>query len=99
MSPATKTAAVCAALGVGIVYLSAQALTGRQGLFAYMQLQQEERALTLELAELKAQRTALDARADRMRPGALDLDYLEERARDLLAAGKQDELVFALDGA
>lgn len=99
MSPATKTAAVCAALGVGIVYLSAQALTGRQGLFAYMQLQQEERALIAARDALQREKAALEARAARMRPEGLDLDYLEERARDLLAAGRPGELVFALDGA
>lgn len=93
----TGSMALSATLGAGILYLSAQALTGSQGLLAYMDLQAQEQALLEQRAELEVEKGALEARAARMRAESLDLDYLDERARTLLAAGDQRELVFALD--
>jgi cell division protein FtsB len=84
-------------LGGAIVYLGAHALTGRQGLIAYVDLQAQERTLEARLDTLEGERAALEARAARMRPETLDLDYLDERARITLAAGESDEIVFALD--
>jgi cell division protein FtsB len=84
-------------LGAAILYLGAHAVTGRQGLVAYVDLQAQERALEQRLDSLDGERTALEARAARLRPETLDLDYLDERARITLAAGDPDELVFVLD--
>jgi cell division protein FtsB len=85
-------------LGAAILYLSAHAVRGRQGLVAYMELQAQEAALTEQRDELLAQKATLEARAERLRPdGPIDTDYLEERARVLLGAGATDEIVFALD--
>jgi cell division protein FtsB len=84
-------------LGAGIIYLGAHAVTGRQGLVAYVDLQAQERALEERVASLDEERSALEARAARLRPETLDLDYLDERARITLAAGDSEELVFALD--
>ena len=84
---------LCAA----ILYLGAHAVTGRQGLVAYVDLQAQERALETRLAALDEERAQLEARAARLRPETLDLDYLDERARITLAAGDSEELVFALD--
>ncbi|WP_158766055.1 FtsB family cell division protein [Terricaulis silvestris] len=85
------------ALGAGILYLGAHAVTGRQGLVAYVDLQAQERALEQRVAGLEEEHADLEARAARLRPETLDLDYLDERARITLAAGDSDELVFALD--
>jgi len=84
-------------LGAAILYLGAHAVTGRQGLVAYVDLQGQERALEARIAVLEAERAHLEARAARLRPETLDLDYLDERARITLAAGDREELVFALD--
>jgi cell division protein FtsB len=84
-------------LGAAILYLGAHAVTGPQGLVAFVGLQAQEHALAGQLDELAAERAALEARAARMRPESLDLDYLDERARVLLAAGDAEEIVFALD--
>lgn len=84
-------------LGAAILYLGAHAVTGRQGLVAYVDLQAQERHLEERVADLEAQRAQLEARAARLRPGTLDLDYLDERARITLAAGDQEDLVFALN--
>ncbi len=84
-------------LGGAIVYLAAHAVTGRQGLVAYVDLQAQERVLEDRVVTLNAERARLEARAARLRPESLDLDYLDERARITLAAGDAEELVFALD--
>ena len=84
-------------LGGVIVYLAAHAVTGRQGLAAYIDLQAQERVLEDRVVTLDAERARLEARAARLRPESLDLDYLDERARITLAAGDADEMVFALD--
>ncbi len=84
-------------LGAAILYLGAHAVTGRQGLVAYVDLQAQERTLESRLDAVEAERSALEARAARMRSETLDLDYLDERARVTLAAGDAEEIVFALD--
>ena len=90
-------AALSIGLGAAILYLAAHAVTGRQGLVAYVELQAQERQLEQRVAELEMERGRLEARAARLRPETLDLDYLDERARITLAAGDSDEIVFALD--
>ncbi len=84
-------------LGAAIVYLGAHALTGRQGLVAYVDLQAQERVLEARVVSLDVERAQLEARAARMRAESLDLDYLDERARLTLATGDADEIVFALN--
>jgi cell division protein FtsB len=91
------TAMVSLGLGAAILYLGAHAVTGRQGLVAYVDLQAQERTLEQRVASLVEERAQLEARAARLRPESLDLDYLDERARITLAAGDSEELVFALD--
>jgi cell division protein FtsB len=90
-------AALSLGLGAAILYLGAHAVTGRQGLVAYVDLQAQERVLEQRVASLEEERAQLEARAARLRPETLDLDYLDERARITLAAGDREELVFALD--
>lgn len=92
-----RFAALSLGLGAVIVYLAVHAVTGRQGLIAYIDLQQQEQSLSDERDALAAERAALEARAARMRPESLDLDYLDERARATLASGDPDELVFTIE--
>jgi cell division protein FtsB len=89
--------AMSVGLGAAILYLGGHAVTGRQGLVAYVDLQAQERVLEERVAELEEEKLALEARAARLRPETLDLDYLDERARVLLAAGDTEEVVFALN--
>ena len=86
-------------LGAAILYLGAHALTGRQGLLAYVDLHARQQTLESQVVTLEAEHAVLEARAARLRPATLDLDYLDERARVLLAAGDSEEIVFALDAA
>ena len=94
-----KSGSVAVSLGLGaaILYLGAHAVTGRQGLVAFIDLQAQERTLEERVAALAEERAQLEARAARLRPETLDLDYLDERARVLLAAGDPEEIVFALN--
>jgi cell division protein FtsB len=91
------SAIVSIGLGAAILYLGAHAVTGHQGLLAYVDLQAQEHVLEQRVDALEEERAALEARAARMRPETLDLDYLDERARLTLAAGDSEEIVFALD--
>lgn len=93
------SAALSVGLGAAILYLGAHAVTGPQGLIAYVDLQAQERTLEHRVAELGRERTQLQERAARLKPETLDMDYLDERARVLLAAGDREEIVFALDAS
>ena len=84
-------------LGAAILYLGANAVTGHQGLMAYVDLQAREHTLEGRLSEVRQAHAQLEARASRLKPNSLDLDYLDERARVELAAGDPNEVVFALD--
>jgi len=87
---------VTVVLGAAILYLGANAVTGHQGLLSYVDLQAREHQLEDRLVTLKQQRAQLEARAARLKPSSLDLDYLDERARVELAAGDANEVVFAV---
>ncbi len=92
------SAALSIGLGAAILYLGAQAVTGRQGLVAYVDLQAQERVLEQRVAELTAEEHQLQARMGRLQPGdSFDRDYLDERTRITLAAGDRDEIVFDLN--
>jgi len=91
------SAALSVGLGAAILYLGAHAVTGRQGLVAYVDLQAQERTLEQRVAALEDEHAALDARAERLRGARVDEDYLEERARVSLAAGDAEEIVFSLE--
>ena len=93
----TGSTVVSLGLGAAILYLGAQAVTGRQGLMAYVDLQGRERVLEARLSQLDGERTLLQSRADRLDPRHIDRDYLEEQGRLTLAAGDANEIVFALD--
>ena len=85
-------------LGAAILYLGAQAVTGRQGLVAYVDLQAQERVLDQRLEQLADEEAQLPARAARVPPGEhFDRDYMDGRARITLAAGDSDEIVFDLN--
>ena len=91
------SAALSIGLGAAILYLGANAVTGHQGLMAYVDLQAREHALEGRLEAVRHEHARLEARASRLKPNSLDLDYLDERARVELAAGDPSEIVFAID--
>jgi len=68
-----------AALMVG--YFGVNAYTGKYGLNARQELDQENIALTSELARLKKERTEGEQRVSLLRSDRVDPDMLDERAR------------------
>ncbi len=88
-----KSVAVSLGLAAGIVYLAAHALMGQHGLVAFVDLQAEEAQLSSMLAALSAERALLEERTARLR-GAVDADYLDERARMALGAAGEGEILF-----
>ena len=84
-------------LGGAILYLAAHAVTGRQGLVAYVDLQAQERVLEDRIVTIEAERARLEARAARLPPESLDRGSLDGAARSAVAAAEADEMVFALE--
>jgi len=70
------------AMAAGIIgYFGVNAYTGKYGLNARQELDQEIIALTSELARLKQERTKGEHRVALLRSDRLDPDLLDERAR------------------
>ena len=68
-----------AAMLVG--YFGVNAYTGKYGLNARQELDQEIIALTSELARLKRERAEGEQRGALLRAGTIDADMLDDRAR------------------
>ena len=64
-----------------IAYFGVNAYTGKFGLNARVELDQEIVTLTAELSRLKAERVVADKRVALLRSSSVDPDMLDERAR------------------
>ena len=73
-----------AALAFLIFYFAFHAFTGDRGILTSNQRDETLVAKTRELAQVRAQRQDLEARAHLLRDTSLSRDLLEERARSLL---------------
>jgi len=82
---------VLAALLIG--YFGINAYTGRYGLNARQELDQEIIALTSELARLKPERAEAEQRVALLRSDRVDPDMLDERARYQLDYANPRDLV------
>ena len=79
---------------VGVIAIFAHSgLQGDHGLAAYHDARQEAARIAAELEDLRAERMALANKVRRLSDDYLDLDLLEERARDALGVVRPDELV------
>lgn len=76
-----------------ITYFGVNAYTGKYGLNARQELDQEIVALTSELVQLKKERTKAEQRVALLRSGGLDPDMLDERARYQLDYAHPRDLV------
>jgi len=82
--------AIAAAL---IAYFGVNAYTGKYGLNARQELDQEIIALTSELVRLKRERAEGEQRVSLLRSGQIDPDMLDERARFQLDYANPRDLV------
>lgn len=81
-----------------VAYFSYHGMTGEQGVLAWAGYNARIAELEQELAIVRAEREALENRAARLRDASLDLDLVDERARELLNVAAPDDYVIRLDG-
>lgn len=79
--------------GLLVGYFGINAYTGKYGLNARQELDQEIIALTSELVRLKRERAEGEQRVSLLRSGQIDPDMLEERARFQLDYAHPRDLV------
>ncbi len=82
-----------AVAGMMVCYFGVNAYTGKYGLNARQELDQEIIALTSELARLKRERTEGEQRVSLLRLDRVDPDMLDERVRYQLDYADPRELV------
>lgn len=75
------------------LYFTFASVQGDYGLFRRVQINAEAEALRAELAQLQAEYAALENRTHRMSDEYLDLDLLDQQARDVLGLVRVDEVV------
>jgi cell division protein FtsB len=81
-------------LGITLfAYFAYHAVQGDRGLIAWWKLSQQVETAQARFDETHAKRKAFDHRVGLLRPDALDLDLLEERARLLLGMAHPDDVV------
>jgi cell division protein FtsB len=83
-----------AALYIG--YFGVNAFTGRHGLRAQQDLEQQLATMQRELGDLKAERAVWERRVALLRSDGIDPDMLDERARALIGLTDPHELVLLL---
>ena len=74
-------------------YFGFAAIQGEYGLFARVKLEAERDLLRAELTTLTKDVEALRNQTERLSDEFLDLDLLDERARDVLGLVRPDEIV------
>ena len=75
------------------LYFAFAAIQGDYGVFKRAELDGEARQLRHELATLEAEVARLENLTHRLSDAYLDLDLLDERARDVLGVMRSDEIV------
>jgi len=75
------------------LYFTFAAVQGDYGLFKRIEIHAEEQALTTELASLQEEVGRMENLTTRLSDNFLDLDLLDEQARDVLGLIRADEVV------
>lgn len=77
-----------------ILYFSYHMITGGRGIIAYFQLKSEISNLYAELDQVRAERLNLEHKANLLKSQSLDIDLLEQRAKEVLGYAKPHEVLF-----
>ncbi|WP_163849692.1 FtsB family cell division protein [Pseudooceanicola aestuarii] len=83
---------ISGALVAGL-YFSFAAVQGEFGLFRRAEVEAESAKMRQQLAELEARITDMENRTQRLSDDFLDLDLLDQQARDVLGLLRGDEIV------
>ena len=75
------------------LYFAFAAIQGEYGVFSRAEIDSEARKLETELALLKTEVAHMENLTRRLSDNYLDLDLLDERARDVLGMIRTDEIV------
>ena len=75
------------------LYFTFAAVQGDYGLFRRAEIDGERRALQVRLQELETQVARMENLTRRLSDNYLDLDLLDQRARDVLGLIRADEIV------
>lgn len=75
------------------LYFTFAAIQGDYGVFARAEVDGQAQELRIELAALSAQVTELENLTRRLSDDYLDLDLLDQQARDVLGLIRSDEIV------
>ncbi len=78
------------------VYFSWHIVAGERSTFRLMSLERQIAKTEAEYQKTKAQREHLESKVTKLRPGSIDPDLLEERARTLLGYARPDEQIVIL---
>lgn len=82
-----------------MVYFIFHSVEGDRGLLAYWSMQDRVGEIVKLRVDIKARRELLEQRVKALRPGSLDPDLLDERARTMLdMANRDDVIIFHHDG-
>ncbi len=74
-------------------YFVFAAVQGEYGVFRRVELESQREVLSAELALLDAETERMRDRTRRLSDDYLDLDLLDERARDVLGMARSDEII------
>ena len=72
-----------------LIYFVFHSIYGSRGIIAYFKLQAELENAHLKLESLRSERLEIENRAKLLRPGSLDKDMLDEKARNVLGAASE----------
>lgn len=79
-----------------IAYFSYYAINGERGLLSMRQLRTEVDQAKAALAKVHDDRIRLERRTTLLRPDSLDLDMVDERARQMLNMSHADDVIIML---
>lgn len=74
-------------------YFTFAAVQGDYGLFRRAEIEAEENALQAQLDQIETQVARMENLTKRLSDGFLDLDLLDQQARDVLGMIRSDEIV------
>ena len=82
--------AICSAL---LAYFIFHAYSGRYGIEAMREMEEDRTRLEFELTRVKQERAGLEARVSLLRDGTIEKDMLDEQARYMLNMLGPDEIM------